>query len=256
MLIDSTKIDYFKLKRVGIVGVPPRSIINDLQRHQVRIYDLDEPLTPVSLETVGLLPQVYCAILRTVVVNALHLDLDAIFIDIGPGKCDNAHYTARILSHRLPIPVIICHNLDAVKMGNPICRSSLPLLEKFRRITASVIKPDPAPDPPIACPPKAGFWGVPPRDFKLLEFFPDRTHVYGWTRCMENKTPADHVLESYCNSTIPTVFFAQSFCPKTALARFLATCHPQALYLDVDSHCSGSAQAKIQAFLELSGVQT
>jgi len=52
---------------------------------------------------------------------------------------------------------------------------------------------------------------------------------------------------------VPTVFFAQSFCAKTALAKFLADRHPMALYLDVDFTTSSSAKAKVQAFLELSG---
>jgi hypothetical protein len=102
--------------------------------------------------------------------------------------------------------------------------------------------------------PTAGFWGVPPRDFSILELFPDTTHIYGWTRCMENKTPANHDLELYCNKSIPTVFYAQSFCAKTALARHLAIRHPHGLYLDSDVTAGGSAKAKIQAFLELSGV--
>lgn len=72
---------------------------------------------------------------------------------------------------------------------------------------------------------------------------------------MENKTPADHALEARCLKEVPTVFFAQSFCAKTALARFLAKQHPHGLYLDVDVHTTSSAKAKIQAFLELSGVQ-
>jgi hypothetical protein len=70
---------------------------------------------------------------------------------------------------------------------------------------------------------------------------------------MENKTPANLTLESHCNSSVPTVFFAQSFCGKAALAQLLARRHPRALYLDSDVQAGGSAKAKIQAFLELSG---
>ena len=68
----------------------------------------------------------------------------------------------------------------------------------------------------IPCQPTAGFWGVPPRDFSLLSLFPDTTHIYGWARCMENKTPDNTEMECHYNSDIPTVFFAQSFCAKTA----------------------------------------
>ena len=71
---------------------------------------------------------------------------------------------------------------------------------------------------------------------------------------MENKTPDNRPLEEYFNPDIPTVFFAQSFCAKTALARHLANRHPRGLYLDCDVTAGNSAKAKIQAFLELSGV--
>lgn len=71
---------------------------------------------------------------------------------------------------------------------------------------------------------------------------------------MENKTPSDLVLETHFNPAVPTVFFAQSFCAKTALAKHLASRHPRALFLDNDITAGSSVRAKIQAFLELSGV--
>jgi hypothetical protein len=129
------------------------------------------------------------------------------------------------------------------------------LLQKFERITEGVKIIKKLTDLPATCKPTAGFWGVPPRDFSILDLFPDTTHIYGWTRCMENKTPADHELELHYNPDIPTVFYAQSFCAKTALARHLADKHPLGLYLDSDVTAGGSAKAKIQAFLELSGVK-
>ncbi len=73
---------------------------------------------------------------------------------------------------------------------------------------------------------------------------------------MENKTPDHAKLEGHYNQTVPTVFFAQSFCAKTALAKFLADQHPRAIFLDVDFHSSRSARAKVQAFLELAGALT
>ena len=247
-------IPYRQISKAGIVGIPPRATISALNEHGIEILDLDEPLVRADLETASpFLPKVYCAILRTAVVNALSLPLDAIFIDIGPGKCDAARYTAQILSKTLAIPVVTTENTDCERLGNPISESGLPLLEKLQRITAGVKSAAPATESPAFTPPTAGFWGVPPRDFEILTHFPPTTHVYGWTRCMENKTPADHELEAVVNPEVPTVFFAQSFCAKTALARHLAHLHPHGLYLDVDAHTTGSAKAKIQAFLELSG---
>jgi hypothetical protein len=71
---------------------------------------------------------------------------------------------------------------------------------------------------------------------------------------MENKTPANLELEIHYNPAIPTVFFAQSFCAKTALAHHLARLHPRSLFVDCDVTAGNSARAKIEAFLELSGV--
>ncbi|GAB4346749.1 MAG: hypothetical protein Kow0089_24190 [Desulfobulbaceae bacterium] len=241
-----------EFRRVGIVGVPPLRIITELNRSGCRILDLDEPLVNKSIELSSpWLPRVYCAILRTVVVNVLHLELDAIYIDVGPGKCDCALHVATVLEEILTIPVIRTENRDDVPFGTPVCRARIPLLEKFRRITGSVRTGEPAGDFE-PCLPEAGFWGVPPRDFSILEPFPDTTHIYGWTRCMENKTPADMELEMYCNPEVPTVFFAQSFCAKTALAGHLARLHPCSLFVDCDVTAGSSARAKIEAFLELS----
>ncbi|MFZ5774484.1 MAG: hypothetical protein ACOY3Z_03250 [Thermodesulfobacteriota bacterium] len=241
-------------QRVGIVGVPPLAVIHALNQQGSTIIDLDEPQTRAGLETANShLPQVYCAILRTVVVNALHLALDAIVIDTGPGKCDAALHTATVLADTLAIPVIPTQNRDTTPFGTPLCESQGPLLERMQAITAGVRSATPSPAPQPACHPTACFWGVPPRDFSILTCFPDTTHIHGWTRCMENKTPADHALEALINPAVPTVFFAQSFCAKTALARHLASRHPHALYLDVDTHTSGSAKAKVEAFLELAG---
>ncbi len=242
------------LKKVGIIGIPPLSVIRLLNEHGVTIYDLDEMIVKADLEYAApYLPRVYCAILRTALVNALNLDLDAVYIDVGPGKCDSAFYTADILEDILPFPVIRTINQDAEDFGTPICESGLPLLEKMEAITKGVRVVSPPHKKSVpSCEPTAGFWGVPPRDFSILTLFPDTTHIYGWTRCMENKTPDNQELEAYYNPHVPTVFFAQSFCAKTALARYLAKKHPQGLYLDVDVHTTSSARAKIQAFLELS----
>ena len=257
---EMTPKDHFNIPdsgaRVGIVGIPPLEIVGRLVETKAEIFDLDEPQIKADMElTASYLPRVYCAILRTVVLNALHLELDMIFIDVGPGKCDCALHVATVLKDMLDIPIIRTLNEDNVPFGHPICQTKMSLLEKFKAITKNVQNVSPAQfdiHPP--CKPAAGFWGVPPRDFSLLTLFPDTTHIYGWTRCMENKTPADTGLEEQFNPDVPTIFFAQSFCAKTALAKFLAAKHPKGLYLDVDVTCSSSTRAKIQAFLELSGI--
>jgi len=239
-------------EKVGIVGIPPMAVIAKLHRQQAEIIDLDEPQIKKSLDlTAPYLPRVYCAVLRTAALNAMHLRLDRIYIDVGPGKCDCALHVSTILKNMLSIPVLCTRNQDMQGTGFPICRSHMPLLKKMQLITHNVRLPKPEQHYP-PCVPTAGFWGVPPRDFSLLALFPETTHIYGWTRCMENKTPADLALESRVNPDIPTVFFAQSFCAKTALARHLADQHPRGLYLDCDVTAGSSARAKIEAFFELS----
>lgn len=239
---------------VGIVGVPPLAVIRDLNDRECRIVDLDEPQLQAAIDGSALyLPRVYCAILRTVVLNAMHLPLDEVYIDVGPGKCDCALHVATILEEMLKVPVHRTRNLDAQPFGTPLCRTRMPLFAKFSAITSRVQSDAPA-SSHAPCLPAAGFWGVPPRDFSILSLFPDTTHIYGWTRCMENKTPADLALEMHVNPAVPTVFFAQSFCAKTALAHHLARLHPRALFVDCDVTAGSSVRAKIEAFLELSGV--
>lgn len=243
-------------KRIGIVGVPPLAVIRDIEASGGTIFDLDEPLVKKDIELASsYLPRVYCAILRTVVVNAISLKPDLIYIDVGPGKCDCALHTSTILTDILPETTIIrTRNQDHTDFGAPLCTARMPLLDKISAITRSVQSTRPHRNLP-ACAPTAGFWGVPPRDFSLLSLFPDTTHVFGWTRCMENKTPDNQEMEELINPDIPMVFFAQSFCAKTALARHLANRHPHGLYVDCDVTAGNSTKAKIQAFLELAGRQ-
>ena len=236
--------------------MPPLEIIRELNANGTIIHDLDTPMIKADIElTAPYLPRVYCAILRTVVLNGLHLKLDAIYVDVGPGKCDCALHVATVLEDMLTIPVYKTKNEDMTSFGSPVSRSRMGLMQKFECITEGVKNTEKLVIPPEPYKPTAGFWGVPPRDFSILNLFPDTTHIYGWTRCMENKTPADHELELHYNPDIPTIFYAQSFCAKTALARHLADKHPHGLYLDSDVTAGGSAKAKIQAFLELSGVK-
>ena len=243
------------VERVGIVGVPPLAVIAELNRRGDVIVDLDEPQVAAPMDQPATrIPRVYCAILRTVVLNCLHLRLDRVYIDVGPGKCDGALHVAEVLADMLEVPVIPTRNQDRQPFGTPLCTARMPLMEKFSRITRSV-QSAAAHAPLPACTPVCGFWGVPPRDFSLLAPFPDATHVFGWTRCMENKTPADLDLERQFDPDIPTVFFAQSFCAKSALAQHLAAKHPRALAIDCDVTPGSSTRAKIEAFLELAGIE-
>ena len=54
----------------------------------------------------------------------------------------------------------------------------------------------------------------------------------------------------YVDHDVPTVLFAQTFCSKTLLAKYLADKY-NGLYIDIDAIPSNSAYAKIEAFLRL-----
>ncbi|HIP83420.1 MAG TPA: hypothetical protein EYH19_07610, partial [Desulfocapsa sulfexigens] len=176
-----------KKQRAGIVGVPPLSVMELLATPEFEIFDLDEPQGKIDIETASpFLPRVYCGILRTVISNSLAIQPDIIYIDTGSGKCDCAVHTATVLEDILPnCRIEKTRNNDSADFGNPLCRTRMNLADKMAAITASVQNPLPY-KALKACNPTAGFWGVPPRDFSLLKFFPDTTHIYGWTRCMEN----------------------------------------------------------------------
>ena len=129
-----------------------------------------------------------------------------------------------------------------------ISTSNIPLRQKVELITKEIyehqeIKLE-------QCKAKFGFWGVPPNDLSILELFPDETHLYGWTRCVEAMTPADVELEMYIDKDVPTVFYSQSFCSKAQLAKYLADKY-NGLYIDIDDTVTNSTRAKIEAFLRL-----
>jgi hypothetical protein len=241
---------------VGIVGVPPLAVIRKLSERGDTIVDLDATVSRVNVEAESrLIPRYYCAILRTVLSNALKLPLEEVYIDVGEGKCDGSRHIKEILKRELSVPVMVARNVDDERMGNPVCVSSLPLLEKFEKIVENVRCPESIEGEFSPSRPLCGFWGVPPRDFGVLELFPDETHVFGWTRCMENKTPADGELELEFDQSIPTVFYAQSFCAKSSIAYYLAHIHPRGFFVDGDFSISASTKAKVEAFLELNGIR-
>lgn len=240
-------------KTIGIVGVPPRALVEAHRAPGDRIVDLDMPAAGVSKEAAEpYVPRVYCSTLRTVAANALSLDLDLIIAAVGEGKCDGARFIMEQLAGLIDVPIIAERRSDTARLGNPLCVSSLPLRRKMDLIIKGVAEEPSTSEPAQArpCRPGVGFWGVPPHDFGILDLFPDGTHIYGWTRCMENRAPADVELELHVDPGIPTVFFAQAFCAKNALARSLATRH-NGLYVEVDEAMTRSAAAKIEAFLEL-----
>ena len=237
------------LKAIGIWGYPDPEVLSQVRQklpnHEV--IDLD---ISYDMPDSGVLPEAYCRIMRNIVDNAFALqdNLEVIIASVGEEKCDSGRFAAKILEDSGFNVIQTKFNETDNNFDTLISTSNLPLKEKIVTIMDNLIEP-------IAytgekCRPEYGFWGVPPNDLSILELFPDTTHVYGWTRCVEAGRPADLDLEMFVDENVPTVFFAQTFCAKMQLAKYLAKKH-DGLYVDVDDIASNSVKAKIEAFIKL-----
>ena len=240
-----------KKRGIGFAGCPPESILAPHRKDD--LIDLDNVVEGVEPRSESLLPRTTCRIIRRILDNALALGLDEIVIDEGYGKCDSARGLADILEQILEIPIIRTRNENREGAGTPICDSNLPPIRKMELIleglvTARKLDLTPEPDPPAA------IWGVPAADLSIYEIFPDGTRILGWTRCLENRTPSDWELEMEVSEGVPTVFFAQTFCPKNIIAQHLARVH-DGLHADVDGVLSQPVRAKIEAFLHFKNVR-
>jgi hypothetical protein len=236
-------------RRIGFAGCPPEEALAGLRGEE--LIDLDNLIEGVEARSESLLPRTTCRIIRRILDNALALHLDEIVIDEGYGKCDAARGLADLLEDVLAIPVLRTHNDNMAGVGTPICDSDLPVLQKMELILDGLVKPQPHDLRPQPQPP-AALWGVPAADFALYRLFPDGTQLLGWTRCLENRTPADWELEHYVPEGVPTVFFTQTFCAKNVAAAHLARKH-HGLYVDLDGILSQPVRAKIEAFLRFRG---
>ncbi len=233
---------------IGFYGHPPRPVLDEYRaKLGLELIDLD---VGIGAPETRLVPETYCQIITNIVSNAEHLKdrLAVVIASVGEDKCDQGRFAARVLKD-LGIEVVETRNDAPRPWGEvKIASSRLPLKEKVLRIMDTIHTPDERRYE--HCEPVAGFWGVPPHDLSLLELFPDETHVYGWTRCVEAGVPADLELECYVDPGVPTVFFAQTFCAKQLLAKHLARKY-RGLSVDADGPIGASVAAKVEAFLKL-----
>ena len=208
-------------------------------------FDIDYGFTKQNI-----LPESYCTIIKNIINCAFHYkdNLIIILAPIGKDKCDSGWFAYEILKD-------LGFNIESsffeektYKREVKIATSTLPLRKKVELITKGIY--DKTDLKLKQCRAKFGFWGVPPNDLSILELFPDETHIYGWTRCVEAMAPADIELEMYLDKDTPTVFYSQSFCSKAQLAKYLADKY-NGLYIDIDDTVTNSTRAKIEAFLRL-----
>ena len=238
--------------KIGFWGYPYPKVINELKQKypQAQWIDLDFDLSEFVPDS-NILPESYCKIIKNIINNAIYYknDLITIAAPVGKDKCDSGWFAAKLLKDMgFDVIETVFETFDYRK-DVFISTSNLPLYDKITKITSDIISADSI-DYYEQCKPKFGFWGVPPNDLSILKLFPNETHVYGWTRCVEAGVPADIELEMYVEPDIPTVFYAQAFCSKTQLAKYLANKY-NGLYIDIDDYATNSIRAKIEAFLRL-----
>lgn len=234
---------------IAFWGYPAPDIIKDLKNQYPNAEWLDLDID-FGYPDVNILPDAYCKIIKNVINNVIYLKdkIIKVVATVGKDKCDSGWFAGHVLKD-LGFNVIES-KFESKENKNEIIisTSNLPLYEKITKITDNIIEPKF--QKYEQCKPQFGFWGVPPNDLEILKLFPNNTHVYGWTRCVEAGTPADIELEMYVDKNIPTVFYSQAFCAKSQLAKYLANKY-NGLYIDIDDYATNSIKAKIEAFLRL-----
>jgi hypothetical protein len=241
-------------KLIGYFGFPRRELLSRTRER----YGSDLPLVDLDVgqgaADSGLLPRATCRIIGNIVDNAAALSgrLAAVVAAVGEGKCDRGRHAAWII-RRMGIEVIESRFPEEEFEDRPLLwsRGRGPLAHRVDRVMETIVDPSPPSEPPGACEPTHGFWGVPPNDYGLLDLFPETTHIYGWTRCVEAGRPSDLRLECHVDRGIPTVFFHQSFCAKQDLAHALAAEYG-GLAIDCHGEINDSILAKVEAFIKLS----
>ncbi|MBN1884178.1 MAG: hypothetical protein JW876_01480 [Candidatus Krumholzibacteriota bacterium] len=238
---------------IGYYGFPRRRLLAEARRRHpgARLVDLD---VAAGAPDAGILPATTCRIIANIVDNAIALGdrLLLVVAAVGEDKCDRGRHAAHLLA-AMGHEVVESRFPPGEWEDRPLLYSTAraPLTEKVLRIMDTVVDFFPPASPPSSCEPTHGFWGVPPNDLRLLDVFPETTHVYGWTRCVEAGRPNDLDLETRVDAGVPTVFFSQSFCAKQDLAHALAEA-TGGLAIDCHREVNDSILAKIEAFIRLS----
>ena len=241
---------------VGFWGAVPRELLLDTaDRLGAELVDLD---IYYGAPSSGLVPEAYCHIIRNCVDNAraLHSRLCSIVAATGKEKCDAGRYAAWLVHRSLGIEVIEADNTALPTPSRPLLAEAFgPLKKRVVRIMRSIVRPlgddEKAQATAVQCEPTHGFWGTPPHPIELLDLFPPTTHLYGWTRCVEQGRPADLELETAVPDDLPIIFFSQGFCQKAQIARRLAE-EKRGMHVDVHDAVNAAMQAKIEAFIRLS----
>lgn len=236
---------------IAFFGYPHPDLIEKTKREYKNACWLDIDIDYNAPKN-SILPDNYCVIIKNIINNAFFYKdkIIKILAAVGRDKCDSGLFAAEILKDMgFSVETSVFEQTNLKKPKTFISSSNLPLKKKIELITANIIENKDYSNL-VQTIPEYGFWGVPPNDLSILELFPDNTHVYGWTRCVELMSPYDLTLEKFVDKNVKTVFFAQTFCAKNQLAKYLADKY-EGLYVDIDGLSNNSTRAKIEAFLRL-----
>lgn len=236
---------------IGFFGYPHPDLIKKTKLNYPNAVWIDLDIDYNAPKT-NILPENYCTIIKNIINNAFFYKerLIKILCATGRDKCDSGLFASEILKDMgFNIETSIFEETTFQKDKTHISTSSLPLRKKIELITANIIENKDYSNLTQTTP-EYGFWGVPPNDLSILELFPDNTHTYGWIRCVELMAPYNLEIEKFVDYGVKTVFFAQTFCAKNQLAKYLADKY-EGLYVDIDGAPSNSTKAKIEAFLRL-----
>lgn len=240
-------------KLIGYYGFPRPSVLGPVRErfgYNLELVDLDVALEAPDSRIVQ---NTTCRIIANIIDNAIEYSkrLVAVVADVGEGKCDRGRYAALIL-REMGFNVIESRFPPEEFENRPLVYSTGrgSLADRIDSIMETVIRPYDSVVSARNCKPTHGFWGVPPSDFRILDIFPDTTHIYGWTRCVEAGRPGDLQLEYFVDEDVPTVFFTQSFCAKQDMAHYLAEKH-DGLFVDCHRNVNDSILSKVEAFIKL-----
>lgn len=234
-------------EKIAFWGYPTPEIVEKYRKEYPNAQWIDIDID-YGYQDRNILPESYCKIIKNIINNSFEINPIKIIAPIGKDKCDSGWFAAQLLKDFGFDVIETKYEQTENKKNIIISKSGLPLYDKVNMIMNNIITPKNYNIAEVK--PKFGFWGVPPNDLSILKLFPDETHIYGWTRCVEAGTPADIELEMFVDENVPTVFYSQAFCSKAQLAKYLADKH-NGLYIDIDDYANNSVCAKIEAFIRL-----
>ena len=235
---------------IAFWGYIPESIVLKYKEKYAGATWVDLDVNTCAPE-LSIIPEASCRIIKNILDNAFNLKdrIIEILAPIGHDKCDSALLIAQILKENgFKVYEFEDKNLIKTKPRAIICESAIPLKEKVEMLTRNIVTLEKPNYPYVA--PKFGFWGVPPDDLSILELFPNETHVFGWLRGVELGVPSSLEVELYVPENLPIIFFAQTFCAKNQIAKYLADKY-SGLYINADGLANASIKAKIEAFIQL-----